>query len=591
MRNQKIAAAIIAFGIFALPASLFAQELQNIGESAGFGGVSIFAIVANIIRVIIGLLGIVMLGLMIYSGIMWMTAGGDDEKVLKAKQTMIRAIIGFAVVLMSMAFVTFIMNAFGFGGIFGRGQDNPGPGAPPFSNSLGNGGIVDHYPMRDQIGVPRNTRIIVTFKGVVSPETFIEGLDDGGTPSVPDDDTINGATPTSYPLDTDIVKIYRTEEGQGEAFSSTQVQVGYSIIDTDTVETSTFVFMVPVLAGLSDYSVRLSDAIEDIGGASLVDRGGYLWNFTTSDRLDLTPPKVQYVIPLRDRTYGRNIAIQMTFDEAMDPASVSGLFAPGEGGSFSNIVVTANGAPDPVEGVFMISNGYRTVTYLTNDQCGTNSCGQSIFCLPANSDISTRIKSPSPIDAAQGAQVPATPYPPQGATDVVGNALDGNGDGTIQTGPERPDDYVWGFETNNQIVLGGPAIESIQPTILQEQVALDEPIEIAFNDILLSASILPGVSVLFAPDPIHELWFVTRVSRVDETKDKITIPHGVLLESTDEQTYNYELLTLEKIQNQYQNCFIPAEGPGATTDRCTPTDSEPYCCNGARSSTSCLPRS
>lgn len=606
MRIQKTILVVILAGALTLPTALFAQDLGEIGTSAGFSGASIFTIIANIIRVIVGLLGVVMLGLMIYSGIMWMTAGGDEEKVLKAKQTMVRAIIGFAVVLMSMAFVTFIMNAFGIGGIFGRGDQNPGPGAPPLSNSLGNGGIVDHYPMRDQIGIPRNTRVIVTFKGVVSPAMFIDGLDDGGTPADSADDTMNGeALGNEAPLDTGMVKIYRTEEGQGEAFAGEQVNVGYSIIDTGTIQTSTFIFMMPILDGLADYSVYLDDAIEDIGGASLIDNGGYLWTFTTSDQLDLTPPQVQYVVPLRDRTYGRNIAIQMTFNEPMDPASVSGLFVPGEGGEFTNIEVTSSGITQPIEGVYMISNGYRTVTYLTNDACGTNSCGQSIFCLPANSDITTRIKSPTPLDAARGAQVPANPYPPQGATDIVGNALDGNGDGTIQVGTDRPDDYRWGFSTNNQIVLEGPRIDSIQPVIGQEQVALDEPIEISFDDTLLAASVLPGVSILFAPSPFHELWFVTRIARIDESKDKVQIPHGVLLESTNELTYNYELLTLEKIQNQYQNCFIPSAGPksqGITctqdasgdaepTTCCIPTATEPYCCDGVPSSTSCLPRS
>ena len=573
----------IVLGVLAVPLAVFAQDFQNIGASSGLGNTELPVIIGNIIRVVLGLLGVILLGLTIYAGILWMTAGGDEAKVEKAKQTMIRAVIGFAITLMAYAFVTFLMNAFGVGGLFGGDRTTSLPQIPALSNSLGNGGLVDHYPGRDQVDVPRNTRVIVTFKGVVSPEMLIEGFDDGGTPS----DTSDDIVPPGSPLKTDLVSIYRTDEGVGRAFAGSNVQVGYSIIDTSTIQTSTFVFVVPLLDGEVNYSVKLDDGIRDVDGKQLIDNKGYMWSFTTSNELDVTPPQVQRVVPVPDQTYGRNVAIQVTFNEPMDPSSVSGLYLPSEGGNFDNIRVTVANGQNPIEGVYMISNGYRTVSYLTNDLCGTNSCGQSIYCLPSNSDIEALIISPEPLNVNQSPQVPPTPYPPLGVTDVVGNALDGSGNGTIEVGQ---DDYLLPFKTNNQIILKGPVLEGVQPDILGEEVALDAPVDLLFDDILLSASLIPGQSILFQPSPVHELWFVTRVQSSEDDKDTVHIPHGVLAESTDEQTYNYNVLALEGVRDLYQNCFVPATGPGRSSSTCTPTASQPYCCNGELSTTACITR-
>ncbi len=389
MRKSRFLIVAILCGVFAVPFLLFAQDLNEIGAATGLSN-DLPAIIGRVIQIFLSLLGVILLVLMIYSGYLWMTAGGDDEKVNKAKRIMTQAIVGFVIIIASFAITTFILNLLGVG-TFGRNKpEDNGPGIPPHSNSLGNGGIIDHYPSRDEIGVPRNARIIVTFKGIVSPQEFIVGYDDGGTPSNPSDDTVGGqSTFTKTPLRDQIVQISRIDAADDEVFfTSDQVDVGFSIIDTATIETSTYVFLVPLLDGEEDYTVVLSDNIRgEVNGvnASLVDNGGYEWTFRTSDKLDLTPPKVQSVqpvkigpLPERGGPYGRNIAIQMTFDEPMDPTAVSGMYTAleGDGQDFNNIIVSDSSTAVAIGGVFALSNGYRTVTYLTFDECGVNSCGQ-----------------------------------------------------------------------------------------------------------------------------------------------------------------------------------------------------------------------
>ena len=53
----------------------------------------------------------------------------------------------------------------------------PGGGAPCYSKFYGSGAlgriVKDHYPNRNQINVPRNTKIIVTFRKPVKPASFV----------------------------------------------------------------------------------------------------------------------------------------------------------------------------------------------------------------------------------------------------------------------------------------------------------------------------------------------------------------------------------------------------------------------------------
>ncbi|MDO8499295.1 MAG: FG-GAP-like repeat-containing protein [bacterium] len=80
------------------------------GAEIGLPATDIRLVIARIIRAALGLLGIVAVALIIYAGFMWMTAGGDDEKVGTAKKILINAVIGLAIILTSYAIVSFVMN-------------------------------------------------------------------------------------------------------------------------------------------------------------------------------------------------------------------------------------------------------------------------------------------------------------------------------------------------------------------------------------------------------------------------------------------------------------------------------------------------
>ena len=62
----------------------------------------------QIISVVLSFVGALFLILMIYAGILWMTAQGNDQQVTKAKSLMINAIIGMIIVFAAYALTTFI---------------------------------------------------------------------------------------------------------------------------------------------------------------------------------------------------------------------------------------------------------------------------------------------------------------------------------------------------------------------------------------------------------------------------------------------------------------------------------------------------
>lgn len=62
------------------------------------------------IGVLLSILGLIFLIIVIYAGIMWMTASGDSAKVEKARKMLIEGAVGLAITLAAYAFTAFVVN-------------------------------------------------------------------------------------------------------------------------------------------------------------------------------------------------------------------------------------------------------------------------------------------------------------------------------------------------------------------------------------------------------------------------------------------------------------------------------------------------
>ena len=88
------------------------NTIKMTGEVAGYDTTkdSVLPIVANIVNIVYELIGVIFFILIIYGGILWMTAGGKDEQVKKAQNIIQRSAIGLFIVVLAYAITYFILN-------------------------------------------------------------------------------------------------------------------------------------------------------------------------------------------------------------------------------------------------------------------------------------------------------------------------------------------------------------------------------------------------------------------------------------------------------------------------------------------------
>jgi hypothetical protein len=582
-----------------LPTPAFAQlqdasqNVEDVAASAGVGSTDLITLIGRIINVALGFVGIVLLGALLYAGYLWMTAGGDSKQVDRAKDMIRNAIIGLVIIASSFAIVNFILSQLtGSGGLFGGAGPGagggPGSGFPGAAGSLGGGIIESHVPGRDATGVPRNTAIVVTFKEPIRLASMIEGYD-------------ATASSTAMALNASVVRIYPSGLSD-RALTSAQARVHV------TEDQRTFVIRPVEFLGSptqnTDYTVEfvggrsgvlLEDGSAAFGGAF---SSGYRWQFEVSTVVDTTPPRVVSVVPMGGGLYAPNIVVQVHFNEAIDPTSASGRWT---GAGFSNLEVSAVPIASPATpatrptGDFTISNQYRTVEFVTNVSCGTNSCGRSVFCLPSDSTVTVLAKAARLSTTPPLADLTGSGY--DGIVDMVGNSLDGNRDGAAQ-GPGS-DDYLWSFGTQSEPNLAAPRIVNTDPTAgdrsRSSNLSVDHVPSAEFDSILQASTVNSDSVEMRTNEPLalqDTFWWTPRTELLTAdgrpvvaagdvaARTRTRIDHRLYLPAASSTDIpEYDPFILSDVQNVYQNCFNPA-----SSDSCRGT---PYCCDGRPSTEAC----
>jgi len=110
---RKVAATAAAVGLSLLPFAAFGaiDTGINYGTATGLSTRDVREVIARIINVAMGLLGIVAVVIILAGGFMWMTAAGNEDKVEKAKQLIFSGIIGLAIILTSFAIARFVISS------------------------------------------------------------------------------------------------------------------------------------------------------------------------------------------------------------------------------------------------------------------------------------------------------------------------------------------------------------------------------------------------------------------------------------------------------------------------------------------------
>ena len=95
------------------PAQAGANTAKGSGMPSELVGVNgVFTRITNTVLYAVGIISVIML---IYGGLRYVVSGGDSKKVTDAKNTIIYAIIGLIVSILSYAIVNFVINAIGGG--------------------------------------------------------------------------------------------------------------------------------------------------------------------------------------------------------------------------------------------------------------------------------------------------------------------------------------------------------------------------------------------------------------------------------------------------------------------------------------------
>lgn len=244
-------------------------------------------VAARIVQIALGFLGILVLGLIIYAGYVWMTSAGNAEKVEKAKNTLKNALIGLIIILSAFGIVSFIISQLTSASPSG-GDDSPSdPGnIGKGSGALGSCSLESVYPEPGQEEVPRNTSIVVTFREEVDSSTICN--------EDPNDD--NEMCDGENIRDDGRIKIYRSSadpENDSEWITDVAVQ--------ETDDHKTFVFIPQEYLGSPSepvwHTAYLSNDIatrgEDSEGIFTDCQTDYYeWEFQVSTELDFTPPQV-----------------------------------------------------------------------------------------------------------------------------------------------------------------------------------------------------------------------------------------------------------------------------------------------------------
>ncbi|HSR89488.1 MAG TPA: Ig-like domain-containing protein [Candidatus Udaeobacter sp.] len=616
------------------PSSSLQTGVTIIGQPLGLTSTDIRVVVANIIRVALGILGIVLVVLVLYAGYLWMTAGGNEDQISTAKQFMVNAAIGLAIILSAYAIVSFVISKL-VGATTGTSTLNPeNLAAPASQNFQGSGAlgqiIKDHYPTRDQTQVPRNTRIVITFRRPVKVDSFV------------DDTTGDGifgncrTTVENWYNDCDHVKNFNDNLINIKRFDNNEKIFGAVALAASSTENGVSGVYTIVIKPITDpssasggylgsptelisYAVHLGSGllIDDpangnpsVFAARILGNNYYEWKFTNSSALDTAPPVVSNVFPAEGAVESKNTILQVNFSEPIDPTGIQGKFNSTAESYYvldgQNIFLKSDNSLLP-PGSFNLTNGYRTLEFAPAKECGKNACGQKIYCLPVcdkagancNQDnYKVLLRAAKTISAGS---FDAQPF--SGIADLSGNALDGNKNNTPNTAPtslpvfpnqEQPDNYFWNFKISDQIDASSPFVQTILPGQDASNVVRDQELSLIFSK-RMRADSMYSINIEEKPTQEVPIWKVPFSVFDNSNKTYTRLNHGPFLDAS--RQYYYPILD-SNIQDLHFNCFYPGKGPNRPVDPgtmvspdCTDTNpqnccqvittqNQSFCCNG-----------
>ena len=121
--NKRLLKRMVATGTVAAllaPLAVVAQvpevtnaEFTNISSEFNLGtNTDLKHVIINIVKILLGFLGLIAVLIVLYGGFQWMTAAGNEEKVSSARATLTAGLIGLIIILAAYAIAAFVIKTF-----------------------------------------------------------------------------------------------------------------------------------------------------------------------------------------------------------------------------------------------------------------------------------------------------------------------------------------------------------------------------------------------------------------------------------------------------------------------------------------------
>ncbi|MFA6410807.1 MAG: pilin [Candidatus Buchananbacteria bacterium] len=373
--SRKIKATIFCFGLVVLflmltPPVLALDTGLSYGTATGLSTQDIRITIMKIIRIFLGLVGFITIILIIYAGYTWMTSAGNAEKIDQAKRILRNAVIGLLIIFSAFSIVSFIIGV--LQGNLGPSGPGGGTQVPPGCENcdhLGTGIIQSVYPLPLAKDVARNTRIMVTFKVKMKPDTIINGAAENCTAAAPCTGALNINNVKIYPY------VYKLAESE---IDNTKLQN----VTATSADGLTFTFQPRDYLGdgLANiwYAVKLGNGIrKDNNETAFSGTNNYfMWRFEVGSRLDLDPAEVTGVFPQPDNL-GDN------YSEVLGTAMVAKITMTGRPSTASSATVSSvRTAPTYACSDGADNNGNGQIDMADSACSATNLDGESPTAMP-----------------------------------------------------------------------------------------------------------------------------------------------------------------------------------------------------------------
>jgi len=89
---------------------MFGGDGNTFANTAGLASGSLVLMIARAIRIFLGFLGVIAVIIVLYAGFLWTTAGGEEDKLKKAKKILKNGVIGLLIILSSFAIAQFVLS-------------------------------------------------------------------------------------------------------------------------------------------------------------------------------------------------------------------------------------------------------------------------------------------------------------------------------------------------------------------------------------------------------------------------------------------------------------------------------------------------